>query len=166
MTTINEQLAEVLQGNPSPEDLASALWAAHPRGLSFEDADRTYREQAQLLSRWEASQPPLKKVVSLAGLDAASAAILLWRVVRQELSKDNQAPEWETFCLVPEDARDHVGCRNWMTCWESGPHEWGVYLSLTGRFDFGCCEVVGALDPSNSWFLETYWGFDVLFVER
>ena len=54
---------------------------------------------------------------------------------------------------APGDRSESFG--NWWVVWESGPSEWGVYLS-GWRED---------LFSADGWYGECHWGFDLIFVK-
>lgn len=43
---------------------------------------------------------------------------------------------------------------NWWVGWESGPYQWAMSATMGNDF------------TGQPWFLETYWGFDCIFVEK
>lgn len=57
----------------------------------------------------------------------------------------------------------------WSICWESGPYNWGVNLSMgepmfAGGFSGYDSSPEIDLMKSNSWYCECYWSFTLLFT--
>ncbi len=88
------------------------------------------------------------------------AALVAYATLIRWMTADGHSPRsvgWETFLLNPEQSANHYAGPHWHLCYESGPSGWG---------DFGRSKVVPAELRDGPWgYCETYWGFDLIFVE-
>jgi hypothetical protein len=69
-------------------------------------------------------------------------------------------PDWETnICLYKEYNSDSQSDKIIVVSFEAGPHDWGVSYSLGG---YPKSYAWPSGNP-NDWYLECYYGFDVMF---
>lgn len=95
-------------------------------------------------------------------VDMLTAAKLFKKEVDKQCRHMGQDPHWETNMLTYGRQHGSKGSNfDKQICvkWEAGPHDWGVAYSL------------GANPKSymmhkniQDWYLECYWGFDVIFT--
>jgi hypothetical protein len=102
---------------------------------------------------------------------AETAARKLHAWVCEKSRELGQDPAIETALWSPEQAAARGYSKSWMVCWESGPYDWAVALSLgsaytageTGRYSEPDREV--QMLGANGWFCEPYYSFNLSFIE-
>ena len=93
-------------------------------------------------------------------IDMLEAAKLFKKAIDRHCRASAQDPNWETNMVTAReqhggDYSDKIICVNW----EAGPFDWGVSYSLgshPGSYSMH--------KNTQDWYLETYWGFDVMFT--
>lgn len=145
-----------------------ASWAERPRTKDGFDLcnERHIERQAELqvwfdrLGKQDLEQLSGRGVVSIS---LEQCAALAYRAVWEACRADGDNPSWETFATSPDQTSERGFGSSYMVCWESGPSDWGIYcdgssmVSNEGHpFEF---------PVPKSHYLETYWGFDVLFCQ-
>ena len=95
-------------------------------------------------------------------VDMLTAAKLFKKEVDKQCRHMGQDPHWETNMLTygrQHGSKGSYSDKRICVNWEAGPHDWGVAYSL------------GANPKSymmhkniQDWYLECYWGFDVIFT--
>ena len=99
---------------------------------------------------------------------AAGAAKAAHRKLREYAVYLGQDPR-DVFLVRPEERRE--GCDGWFLCWEGGPYEWGIKVSLDYDCDdsrqTGRMPVPLKADPyeRTGWTTEPYWSFSLVFYQ-
>lgn len=76
--------------------------------------------------------------------NAETMAKAAYEGVRETCVNCDMNPDIECFLRAPgEEAYDGAGDR-WLVCWESGPYQWGVALSMA--LDYGLTEPYYSFD--------------------
>jgi len=95
-------------------------------------------------------------------VDMLTAAKLFKKAVDKQCRQIGQDPHWETNMLTYGRQHGSKGsdfdkqiCVNW----EAGPHDWGVAYSLGANPKSYMLH-----ENIQDWYLECYWGFDVIFT--
>ena len=94
----------------------------------------------------------------------------LFAYVRNKAAYWGMDPDLECVLQTPERAAKTGAEHFWRVMWESGPHNWGVDLSMDGvtfvqydgAFDRSDPEVV--MGNPEDWRLSPYYSFDVSFI--
>lgn len=97
---------------------------------------------------------------------AAGAAKALYKYLYKVCESWGYNPEIELNLLTPKESAALGLGKCWRVMWESGPYEWGVYLSLGGNLMEGTYKDKGPVhwnDGFTDWYLEPHYSFDVGF---
>ena len=87
----------------------------------------------------------------LRGKDDKEAAHALFEHLKRVAVEDFGQSEREVFIAAPGE-RSEAG-NNWWVCWEAGPPDWAIQYTLDGK----------KRTCADSWYCESYWGFDCIF---
>lgn len=118
--------------------------------------------------------------------EAAARALYAW--VRKEAEASGQKPDIETLFAGPDECERLRGTRGWLVSWESGPHEWAIWLTggasiYAGEAGWMAREIAAeagisgedarkmiATGPevvgfyaTDDWIAEPYYSFDLVF---
>tara|TARA_R110000803_G_scaffold44899_3_gene94831 strand:+ start:2264 stop:2686 length:423 start_codon:yes stop_codon:yes gene_type:complete len=91
-------------------------------------------------------------------IDMLTAAKMLKDAIDKNCKEMGMDPKWETNMATADkygQGSDEVICVNF----EAGPHDWGVNYSLGSNPE--SYKMHGNI---QDWYLECYYGFDVMFV--
>lgn len=99
--------------------------------------------------------PIIDELPNLSNLEPEQAAKTLYQHLRGEAERLGMKPDIEVGIYSPAERQDMSG-NNWWVMWEAGPHNWAITYTLDGR----------DRTYAKNWFAETYWGFDIMFVEE
>ena len=75
-----------------------------------------------------------------------------------EVSKPRAYPNDSTHTDEERGGRESNAL---MVTYEAGPHDWGVGYSLSSH-----PESYDMMNNPQDWYLETHWGFDVIFTDK
>ena len=75
-----------------------------------------------------------------------------------EVSKPRAYPNDSTHTDEERGGRESNAL---MVTYEAGPHDWGVSYSLSSH-----PESYDMMNNPQDWYLETHWGFDVIFTDK
>lgn len=63
-----------------------------------------------------------------------------------------QNTDIEVFIDTPEESQERGYGKNWRVCWESGPYEWAIGVSMQLH------------NCSSGWYTEPHYSFDLCFT--
>jgi|TARA_R100001163_G_scaffold63954_2_gene56998 hypothetical protein len=93
-------------------------------------------------------------------VDMLTAARQFKDAIDKNCRRMGMDPDWETnICLYKEYNSDSQSDKIIVVSFEAGPHDWGVSYSLGG---YPKSYAWPSGNP-NDWYLECYYGFDVMF---
>ena len=93
-------------------------------------------------------------------VDMLTAARQFKDAIDKNCRRMGMDPDWETnICLYKEYNSDSQSNKIIVVSFEAGPHDWGVSYSLGG---YPKSYAWPSGNP-NDWYLECYYGFDVMF---
>ena len=93
-------------------------------------------------------------------VDMLTAARQFKDAIDKNCRRMGMDPDWETnICLYKEYNSDSQSDKIIVVSFEAGPHDWGVSYSLGG---YPKSYAWPSGNPNN-WYLECYYGFDVMF---
>ena len=84
------------------------------------------------------------------------AAEQLYQSLCKQAKEVGHDPTWEVFKQPYKE--DPKGI---MVSYEAGPYDWGVGYSLSSH-----PESYDMMNNPQDWYLETHWGFDVVFTDK
>ena len=94
-------------------------------------------------------------------IDMLSAAKMFKKAIDENCKRLGMDPDWETNILLYKDYNsDSNSDKIIVVSFEAGPHDWGVGYSL-GSHPKSYAWPKG--NPQD-WYLECYYGFDVMFT--
>ena len=94
-------------------------------------------------------------------VDMLDAARMFKKAIDENCKRLGMDPDWETNILLYKDYNsDSNSDKIIVVSFEAGPHDWGVGYSL-GSHPKSYAWPKGS--PQN-WYLECYYGFDVIFT--
>ena len=94
-------------------------------------------------------------------IDMLSAAKMFKKAIDENCKRLGMDPDWETNILLYKDYNsDSKSDKIIVVSFEAGPHDWGVGYSL-GSHPKSYAWPKG--NPQD-WYLECYYGFDVMFT--
>jgi len=94
-------------------------------------------------------------------IDMLSAAKMFKKAIDENCKRLGMDPDWETNILLYKDyCGDSKSDKIIVVSFEAGPHDWGVGYSL-GSHPKSYAWPKG--NPQD-WYLECYYGFDVMFT--
>ena len=94
-------------------------------------------------------------------IDMLSAAKMFKKAIDENCRRLGMDPDWETNILLYKDyCGDSKSDKIIVVSFEAGPHDWGVGYSL-GSHPKSYAWPKG--NPQD-WYLECYYGFDVMFT--
>ena len=94
-------------------------------------------------------------------VDMLSAARMFKKAIDENCKRLGMDPDWETNILLYKDyCGDSKSDKIIVVSFEAGPHDWGVGYSL-GSHPKSYAWPKG--NPQD-WYLECYYGFDVMFT--
>lgn len=88
---------------------------------------------------------------------AEEAANAAYRALIMDCTDAGEDPDLEVQIYSPEESKKRGYTSGWHIVWECGPSMWGVSQSMAVINS-------GVIPPWG--FCETYWGFDLTFVEE
>ena len=96
-------------------------------------------------------------------IDMLSAARMFKKAIDENCKRLGMDPDWETNILLYKDYNsDSNSDKIIVVSFEAGPHDWGVGYSL-GSHPKSYAWPNGNI---QDWYLECYYGFDVMFTPR
>ncbi len=96
----------------------------------------------------------------------AGAAKALYKYLREICEGWGYNADIEMNLLTPAESEALGLGKCWRVMWESGPYEWGVYLSGGGDFLNETYRNESPVTYENdNWYLEPHYSFDVGFVK-
>ena len=94
-------------------------------------------------------------------IDMLSAARMFKKAIDENCKRLGMDPDWETNILLYKDYnRDSKSDKIIVVSFEAGPHDWGVGYSL----DSHPKSYAWPKGSPQDWYLECYYGFDVMFT--
>lgn len=88
------------------------------------------------------------------------AATRLYEALKKECEEWGQSPGSEVFMTSDHKKFSEISEGQIWVCWEAGPYDWGVGYSLGSHPDSYSWP-----KTNQDWYLETYYGFDVIFAD-
>ena len=88
------------------------------------------------------------------------AADMLYQALRKQAKLMGFDPDTEVFMTSDRANHSEISEGDIWVCFEAGPWEWGVGYSIGSH-----PESYDAMSNPNDWYLECYWGFDVIFTD-
>ena len=88
------------------------------------------------------------------------AATRLYEALKKECKEWGQNPDYEVIMTSDHTKCDYITEGQIWVCWEAGPYDWGVGYSLGSHPDSYSWP-----KTNQDWYLETYYGFDVIFSD-
>ena len=97
------------------------------------------------------------------------AAEQLYQALCKQARAVGHDPAWEVSKPRPypndsthtDEERAGIQYEQLMVTYEAGPHDWGVGYSLSSH-----PESYDMMNNPQDWYLETHWGFDVVFTDK
>ena len=93
-------------------------------------------------------------------IDMLSAAKMFKKAIDENCKRMGMDPNWETNIMLGKDYTDSSSDKIIIVGFEAGPHDWGVGYSL-GSHPKSYAWPKGS---PQDWYLECYYGFDVMFT--
>ena len=95
-------------------------------------------------------------------VDMLTAARQFKNAIDKNCRRMGMDPDWETNILLYKDYNnDSQSDKIIVVSFEAGPHDWGVSYSLSSH-----PESYDMMNNPQDWYLETHWGFDVIFTDK
>lgn len=88
------------------------------------------------------------------------AAEQLYQALRKQAERMGFDPDTEVFMTSDHENYEEIGEGQIWVCFEAGPWEWGVGYSLGSH-----SESYDMTNNPHNWYLECYYGFDVIFAD-
>ena len=88
------------------------------------------------------------------------AAARLYEALKKECADWGQDPSCEVYMTSDHNKCEYIKEGEIWVCWEAGPFDWGVSYSLGSHPDSYSWP-----KTNQDWYLETYYGFDVIFSD-
>tara|TARA_R100000781_G_C4047064_1_gene116093 strand:- start:308 stop:670 length:363 start_codon:yes stop_codon:yes gene_type:complete len=88
------------------------------------------------------------------------AAKQLYQALREQAKKMGFDPDSEVFMTSDYENYEEICEGQIWVCFEAGPYDWGVGYSIGSHpssYDM--------MSNPQDWYLETYYGFDVIFAD-
>ena len=97
------------------------------------------------------------------------AAEQLYQALCKQARAVGHDPAWEVSKPTPypseythtDEERRGRESSSLMVAYEAGPYDWGVSYSLSSH-----PESYDMMNNPQDWYLETHWGFDVVFTDK
>ena len=93
-------------------------------------------------------------------IDMLTAAKMFKKAIDENCKRMGMDPNWETNIMLGKDYTDSSSDKIIIVGFEAGPHDWGVGYSL-GSHPKSYAWPKGS---PQDWYLECYYGFDVMFT--
>tara|TARA_R100000664_G_C2624950_1_gene57215 strand:+ start:65 stop:385 length:321 start_codon:yes stop_codon:yes gene_type:complete len=84
------------------------------------------------------------------------AAEQLYQALCKEAKEVGHDPKWEVSKQPYEENKKAIH-----VLYEAGPYDWGVSYSLSSH-----PKSYDMMNNPQDWYLETHWGFDVIFCDK
>lgn len=91
----------------------------------------------------------------------AEAAKQLYAALKEQARRTGHIPECEVMMSDDHSNFKEIDEGDIWVAYEAGPHDWGVGYSLGS-----CPDSYSFPESIQDWYLETYYGFDVIFCDR
>ena len=88
------------------------------------------------------------------------AAEQLYQALCKQAKEVGHDPAWEVSKQPYKDS-EYFKNEGIMVSYEAGPHDWGVGYSLSSH-----PESYDMMNNPQDWYLECYYGFDVIFCDK
>jgi len=88
------------------------------------------------------------------------AADQLYQALRKQAESMGFNPDTEVFMTSDHERYEEISEGQIWVCFEAGPWEWGVGYSLGSH-----PESYDMMSNPHDWYLECYYGFDVIFAD-
>ena len=88
------------------------------------------------------------------------AAARLYQALKKECEEWGQNPKSEVYMTSDHTKCEYITEGQIWVCWEAGPYDWGVGYSLGSH-----PKSYDMMSNPQDWYLETYYGFDVIFSD-
>ncbi len=88
------------------------------------------------------------------------AANQLYQALRKQAKRMGFNPDTEVFMTSDHENYEEISEGQIWVCFEAGPWEWGVGYSLGSH-----PESYDMMSNPHDWYLECYYGFDVIFAD-
>jgi hypothetical protein len=111
----------------------------------WDDSEQALRDEVALLGS--------KIVAAINALPAKTAekmAYATYRVLKDACVESGQDPKWEVSIKKPGEPRHYSDTTCWCVCWEAGPYQWAIPVSMD--IVTGCGKLA-----------EPYYSFDLCF---
>jgi len=104
--------------------------------------------------------PSLLPDLASKAVDKKTAANQLYQALREQAKRMGFDPDTEVFMTDDYKKYDTIDEGDIWVCFEAGPYDWGVGYSLSSH-----PESYDMMSNPHDWYLETYYGFDVIFTD-
>ena len=108
----------------------------------------------------ETLDPALLPDLKTRAISKEDAADQLYQALRKQAERMGFDPSTEVFMTSDYVNHSEISQRDIWVCFEAGPWEWGVAYSLSSH-----PESYDMMNNPHDWYLDCYWGFDVIFTD-
>ena len=91
-------------------------------------------------------------------IDKYEAAKMMYEALCKQAKAEGHDPAYEVCKPQPYAGNNSKGIQ---VIYEAGPYDWGVGYSLSSH-----PKSYDMMSNPQDWYLETHWGFDVIFTDK